>query len=149
MVKQIIIIVLGIIFANKINCKCEIIDDLREMNTYGIMSGVNKDLAKKIFGYYLDSSEYKSFGYYKGKSFEGGESVESFDSRVRNASNFLVKQDENIIAVVTHGGVFRSVYKNVLGKPEQILEIDDIATIEINYKNGVFSIENMNGIRTN
>ena len=43
MVKQIIIIVLGIIFANKIIYKCEIIDDLREMNTYGVMSGVNKD----------------------------------------------------------------------------------------------------------
>jgi len=136
------------IFANKIQCEIEVVKDLREMNTYGVMSGVNKDLAKKIFSLLLESDEYKSFGYYKGKSFEGGETVEFFDDRVKNAFKYLTKQDQNIIAVVTHGGVFRSVYKNILNKPEKILEIEDVATIEINYENGIFSIESMSGITT-
>ena len=136
------------IFANKIQCEIEVIKDLREINTYGVMSGVNKDLAKKIFSLLLESDESKSFGYYKGKSFEGGENVNFFDSRVKNAFDYLTKQEQNIIAIVTHGGVFRSVYKNILNKPEKILEIEDVATIEINYENGIFSIESMSGITT-
>ena len=96
----------------------------------------------------LESDEYKSFGYYTGKSFEGGESVESFDDRVKNAFAYLINQDNSIIAIVTHGGVFRSVYKNILNRSEKILEIEDAATIEINYENGIFSIENMTGIIT-
>ena len=136
------------IFADKINVDVEIVKDLREMNTYGVMSGVNKDLAKNIFSLLLESDEYKSFGYYKGKSFEGGESVEFFDDRVKAAFNYIASQDNNIVAVVTHGGVFRSVYKNILNKPEKILDIEDAAIIEINYENGVFEIASMQGIIT-
>lgn len=136
------------IFANKINVDVEIVKDLREMNTYGVMSGVNKDLAKNIFSLLLESDEYKSFGYYKGKPFEGGESVEFFDDRVKAAFNYILSQDNNIVAVVTHGGVFRSVYKNILNKPEKILDIEDAAIIEINYENGVFEIASMQGIIT-
>ncbi len=138
----------GDIFANRIHCDIEVVKDLREMNTYGVMSGVNKDLAKKIFSLLLESDEYKSFGYYAGKSFEGGESIQSFDDRVKSAFDYLTNQDNSVIAVVTHGGVFRSVYKNILNKSEKILEIEDVATIEINYENGFFSIENMTGIIT-
>ena len=136
------------IFADKINVDVEIVKDLREMNTYGVMSGVNKDLAKNIFSLLLESDEYKSFGYYKGKPFEGGESVEFFDDRVKAAFNYIASQDNNIVAVVTHGGVFRSVYKNILNKPEKILDIEDAAIIEINYENGVFEIASMQGIIT-
>lgn len=136
------------IFADKINVDVEIVKDLREMNTYGVMSGVNKDLAKNIFSLLLESDEYKSFGYYKGKPFEGGESVEFFDDRVKAAFNYIVSQDNNIVAVVTHGGVFRSVYKNILNKPEKILDIEDAAIIEINYEKGVFEIASMQGIIT-
>ena len=136
------------IFADKINVDVEIVKDLREMNTYGVMSGVNKDLAKNIFSLLLESDEYKSFGYYKGKPFEGGESVEFFDDRIKAAFNYIVSQDNNIVAVVTHGGVFRSVYKNILNKPEKILDIEDAAIIEINYENGVFEIASMQGIIT-
>ena len=134
------------IFSKKINCEVEIVNDLREMNTYGVMSGVNKDLAKSIFSLILESDEYKSFGYYNGKSFLGGESVEDFDNRIKNAFDYIVNQNKNVIAIVTHGGVFRSVYKKILKKKEKIKELDDVATIEIKYENGSFSIEKMSGL---
>lgn len=136
------------IFSDKLNCELEIVNDLREMNTYGVMSGINKDLAKEIFSLLLNSEDYKSFGYYKGKSFEGGEAVEYFDSRIKDAFDYLINQDYNTIALVTHGGVFRSVYKNLLNKNEKILEIDDVATIEIEYDNNTFNIISINGIET-
>lgn len=136
------------IFNEKLNCGIEIIDDLREMNTYGVMSGVNKSLAKEIFSLLLNSEEYQEFGYYKGKSFEGGESVETFDKRVQNAFSIITNSFFNTVAVVTHGGVFRSVYKTILEKKEKILDIEDVATIEIEYKEGKYSITSMSGIKT-
>lgn len=134
------------IFNEKLNCGIEIIDDLREMNTYGVMSGINKYLAKDIFSLLLNSEEYKEFGYYKGKSFEGGESVENFDNRVKNAFSIITNNSYNIVAIVTHGGVFRSVYKNILNQNKKILRIEDVATIEIEYNNGEYCLVSMNGI---
>ena len=136
------------IFAGIIGCDIEIINDLREINTYGVMCGVNKDLAKTIFELLLASDEYKSYGYYKRKSFYGGEDVDSFDERVKNAFDYITKQNPDSVAIVSHGGVFRSVYRNILNRPEKILEIDDCAVIEIEYDNGVFNITGMNGITT-
>lgn len=134
------------IFNEKINCGVDIIDDLREMNTYGVMSGINKSLAKEIFSLLLNNEKYKEFGYYKGKAFEGGEKVEDFDSRVQKAFSIITNSSYNTVAIVTHGGVFRSVYKNILNRKEKILEIDDVATIELEYNNGEYSIISMNGI---
>ena len=134
------------IFRDRINCDVEVIEDLREMNTYGIMSGVNKDLAKKIFSFYLDKDEYKSFGYYKGKSFEGGDSVKFFDNRVKDSFKYIVRQGHDAVAIVTHGGVFRSIYKNILGFKEKILEIEDAAIIEIDYIDGNYNVNRLTGI---
>jgi Fructose-2,6-bisphosphatase len=136
------------IFSDKINCELEIVNDLREINTYGVMAGTNKDLAKEIFSLLLEREEYKSFGYYTGKSFEGGEDVTKFDSRVKGAIEYLANQDYETVALVTHGGVFRSIYKNILNKSEKILEIEDVGTIEVDYIDGEFSIVSMSGIET-
>lgn len=137
------------IFSDKINCDLEIVDDLREINTYGVMSGINKDTAKDLFSLLLNSEKYQSFGYYAGKSFEGGEAVESFDNRIKNAFDYIANQNNKIVGIVTHGGVIRSIYKNILHKPEKILEIDDVATIEIDYTDEVCTIASMKGIKTN
>lgn len=134
------------IFSNKIRCDIEIIEDLREMNTYGVMSGVNKELAKDIFSFLLNSEGYQSFGYYEGKPFEGGEKVEDFDNRIKRAFDYIIKQNYQKIAIVTHGGVFRSVYKNMLHRKEKITEIDDVATIEMEYDKNGFKIVDISGI---
>ena len=59
---------------------------------------------------------------------------------VKNRNNL------NTVAIVTHGGVFRSVYKNILNKTEQLTEIDDVATIKIEYRDNQYFIISMKGI---
>ncbi len=135
------------IFKDKIECEVEIVNDLREMNTYGVMSGVNKELAKDIFSLLLNSEKYQSFGYYAGKPFEGGEQVEEFDNRIKKAFDYIIKQNYNKVAIITHGGVFRSVYKNILKRNEKIFEIEDVATIEMEYDNNAFNIIKISGIK--
>ncbi|MCL2331771.1 MAG: histidine phosphatase family protein [Proteobacteria bacterium] len=135
------------IFAEKIGVDVEIINDLREWNQYGVMCGVNKDLAKDIFGLLINSDEYKSYGYYKGKAFEGGEPVKSLDDRVKRAFDYIVGRGLDTVAIVTHSGVFRSAYKNILNQPEQIDDIADAGTMEIEYNNGVFTVAGLDGIK--
>lgn len=126
--------------------KIERVAPLREINTYGVMSGVNKELAKELFSCYLNSPEYKNIGYYNQKSFYGGEDVSDFDLRVMSAWKYISEQPEDIVAVVTHGGVFRSTFKNVLNKDRIITHIDDVACVEIEYTNNKFIVKNTTGV---
>ena len=51
----------------KVNIK--VVEDIRELNSYGVLSGVNRKLAKDIFSYIFEKEEYKNTGYYFGKTF--------------------------------------------------------------------------------
>lgn len=124
----------------------EKVANFREINTYGVMCGVNKELAKELFAFFLADSQYQNIGYYKNKSFYGGEPVAEFDERVKNAWEYISKQKLNCLAVVTHGGVFRSTFKNVLNEPRKIVDIEDVACVELEYSDGKFTIRNINGV---
>jgi len=135
------------IFGDKIGVDIEIVNDLREHNVHGVMAGVNKDLAKEIFSFWLGQEQYKGYGYSAGKSFYGGEDVKEFDARVKKSFKYVAKQNFETVAVVAHGGVFRSTYKNILGKTEKLVEIEDAAMIEINYVNGKFNLARTKGVK--
>ncbi len=133
------------------NMKVEIkvVDDIRELNSHGIRSGVNKEIAKNIFSYVFQKEEYKDTGYYLGKTFLGGEDIEEFDKRVKEAINFIIRDSQGLdsIAIVTHGGVHRSIFKNILNINKKIEEIDDVATTILEYNNGKFEIIETKGIK--
>lgn len=139
----------ALILANE-NVVVEKVFDLREINTYGVMSGVEKNLAKELFKTFLELDEYKKIGYYHGKSFYGGEPTREFDVRVQNAIEKIVSNStENVIGVVTHGGVFRSIFKNILNVQGKILNIEDVAYAEVIYDDGKFELVSKNGITLN
>lgn len=137
------------ILNKNINVELKIVDDIRELNSHGIRSGVNKELAKDIFSYVFQKEEYKNTGYYLGKTFLGGEDIEEFDKRVKEAINFIIRDSEglNSIAIVTHGGVHRSIFKNILNINKKIEGIDDVATTILEYNNGKFKIIETRGIK--
>lgn len=137
------------ILNENINVELKIVDDIRELNSYGIMSGVNKELAKNIFSYVFQQEEYKNTGYYFGKTFLGGENIEDFDKRVKEAINFIIKDSEslNAIAIVTHGNVHKSIFKNILNVDRKIEHIDDVATTILEYDNDKFEIIETIGIK--
>lgn len=137
------------ILNENIKVEVKIVDGIRELNSHGIRSGVNKELAKDIFSYVFQKEEYKNTGYYFGKTFLGGEDIEEFDNRVKEAINFIIKDSEglNAIAIVTHGGVHRSIFKNILNINKKVEEIDDVATTILDYDNGKFKIVETRGIK--
>ncbi len=136
------------IIKEKCGCSLEIVDDIREINTYGILSGVNKELAKEIFAYYLAKEEYKDFGYYKRKAFYGGEEPIDFDNRVHNGMEYILDDSSGMkeIAIVTHGGTYRSLFWNILNVREKIRGLEHLAYTVIDYTNSGFAIEEMKGI---
>ncbi len=136
------------ILNEKINVELEVVDDIRELNQYGILSGVNKKRAKEIFSYVFQKEEYKNFGYYFGKPFLGGEDIKEFDTRVKNAIKFIIERSKglNCIAIVIHGGVYRSIFKNILNVDKRLEGIEDLATTNLDYKDGKFSIIDTIGI---
>lgn len=136
------------ILNESINVELEVVDGIREFNQYGVMSGVNKDLAKDIFSHLLNMEQYKDFGYYNKKTFYGGEEIIDFDTRVKDAINEIINNSKeyNTIAIITHGGVYRSIFKNILNIDKKIVGIEDLATTTINYIDGKFIIENVDGV---
>ncbi len=136
------------ILNRKLNVDVEVIDNIRECNSYGILSGVNKEKAKKIFSYVFDMPKYKNTGYYLGTSFFGGEDINEFDKRVKEGITEIISKSKelNTIAIVTHGGVYRSIYKNILKVDKKLDKMDDLATTELKYNNGKFEIINKQGI---
>jgi len=78
-----------------------------------------------------------------------GEDIEEFDKRVKEAIDFIIKDSEglNSIAIVTHGGVHRSIFKNILNINKKIEGIDDVATTILEYNKGKFKIIETRGIK--
>ena len=138
------------ILNKKLNAQLKVIDDIRELNSYGILSGVNKSRAKDIFSYVFKQEKYKNTGYYLGTTFLGGEDVSEFDSRVQNGIDLIIedskKLDLDCIAIITHGGVYRSIYKNMLNVNEKLEGMEDLATTVLEYANGKFNICDTKGI---
>lgn len=132
-----------------IKVELKVIEDIRELNSYGILSGVNKELAKNIFSYVFQKEEYRNTGYYFGKTFLGGEDIDEFDNRVKGAIESIIKDSEGLhtIAIVTHGNVHKSIFRNILNIDREIEEIDDVATTVLDYDNGKFKLIETKGIK--
>ena len=137
----------GRIIGSMLGCKIETVDDLRERNSYGVLSGVNKDKVKEIFPNVLSKISGKPGGYYSEDIVTGAEPLEDFDNRVKSAINdiFYNAAASSIICIVTHGNVIRSIYKNILGVDGKV-ELGHLAITEIEWENSHALICSSNGV---
>lgn len=131
------------------HCGIQIAPELYERNSYGVMSGTNIDECKNIFAYLLQNIKGKVGNYYSDELVLGAEPVAEFDLRVKNALiavvDDAVAKGYETIAIVTHGNVTRSIYKNVLGVKGKV-DLDLLAITRINVDNHIFTIESSSGI---
>ena len=81
-------------------------------------------------------------------SFLGGENINEFDKRVKEGITEIISKSKelNTITIVTHGGVYRSIYKNILKVDKKLDQMDDLVTTELKYNDGKFEIINKKGI---
>lgn len=133
------------------NQQCDIITapKLYERNSYGVMSGTNKTECKKIYAYLLKDIQGKVGDYYSDSVVMGAEPVSEFDKRIQEGINWVLNDAEikgfNTIAIVTHGNVTRSIYKNILGVSGKV-DLDLLALTYIDYVDQKLTLTNYEGI---
>ena len=99
----------------------ETISDLRERNTYGVLSGHTKDRARELFGYLIDSLPFKpgEWPY----CVPGGEEYEPFVKRGRAGFEEVVSRavggNHENVAMVTHGKFTMGLFTGVLSLGEE------------------------------
>lgn len=94
-----------------------VVEDLRERNSYGVLSGIPKSKASELFPLILQPGEIRS-GHSK-EPLLGSEGFDSFVSRVSAAFTAISKEafvdDHDCIAIVTHGTWLRILVGEHLG----------------------------------
>ena len=130
-------------------CGITVIESLKERNSYGVLSGCNKDESKDLYGYLLVDLKDKPGDYYSDELVLGAEAKTEFDARIKEALLSIAKNAEengyNSVAVVTHGNVTRSIYKNLLNFEKKI-DLDLLAKTIIEYSAGKFILISNEGV---
>lgn len=90
--------------------------DLRERNTYGLLSGLTPDEAEKLFGYLV--AETQKVAGVGNACAPGGEEYPEFIARVKRAFDYVVQDAREAgyerIAIVTHGKFTLGLFRDVL-----------------------------------
>lgn len=122
----------------RIGLHVEIIDDIRERNHYGILTGMVKAEAKEK---YPEEVERVKDVY---NMAQGGEDYTHFKERITKAWELLTKSDDNVIGIVTHGGPIRLIFREILKAGE--IKIGDCAYAILNVNGSNIEIEYLNKI---
>jgi len=107
--------------------------DLRERNSYGVLSGVPKARAKELFGYILDDLKEKP-GYSR-EPLLGAEDFDRFIERVRHAFQAVIDASEGAgyesVIIVTHGKFTQALCEFVFRLGDSVdLDLSDVLSVE-------------------
>jgi len=95
------------IISREINVDVRVLQYLKERNTYGLLCGINKDVAKKKFPDLV--ADYES-----GKYVLGSERDEDFNARIPMIFEYIHKSGFSRVCCVTHGKMMTAIIKNIL-----------------------------------
>ncbi len=124
---------------SKLNVPIETIGDFRERNHYGILTGMVKSEAKEKY------PELVALLNDTKNTIDGGEDYEVFKKRVDVAWSNILNQNYDTIAIITHGGPIRHIFRDILKQGE--IKIDDCAYSIIEVKKGSNpTVISLNGI---
>lgn len=121
-----------------LHLKTETVEDFRERNHYGILTGMIKSEAKAKY-----PDEVEKIKDYRQNAI-GGESYEPFKSRVFSAWNSVVNSGLETVAVISHGGPIRVIFRELLKFGE--INIADCAYAIIDVTNGKTEVVSLVGI---
>ncbi len=107
------------IIAARLGLVAETLNDFRERNGYGILTGMTKEEA---LSKHPDQVELLKDVH---NAVSGAEEYAPFQQRITEALKSLSRQDADTVAVVTHGGPIRLVFRDILKVGE--IEVDDCA----------------------
>ncbi len=114
------------------------IDDFRERNSYGILTGMTKAEAKDKHPEQIEILKDVH------AAAEGAEEYQPFQERITSALRNIADSNDSAVAVITHGGPTRLIFRDILKKGE--IDVGDCAFFELEVIDGEFTLGGMNGI---
>lgn len=126
------------VIATKLGLAANTIEDFRERNGYGILTGMTKDEALQN---HPDQVEILKDVH---AAVEGAEEYGPFQQRITNALDTISHEQGDKIAVVTHGGPIRLIFRDVLKLGE--IDVDDCAFAVLEANDGNYTLLDKSGI---
>ncbi len=121
-----------------LGCEYKILEDLKERNKNGVLTGLTKEDAKKKYPDLVEKvKDYKN-------QIKGAEAFTDFVKRVNKVWREILRSKYSTIAVVTHGGIIVTIIKDILGFG--FAEAGDCGYVILNYDQEKFEIDKMEGI---
>lgn len=112
---------------------------LKERNWYGELTGMNKDLAKEKF------PEVVALLSDRKNTLPGGESYDDFVKRISESlREICVDEEYERVAVVSHGGAMRILFREILKKGE--IDFGNCAFAELSWDGNTLSVVDTDGI---
>lgn len=130
------------ILKSKLNCEIKIIEDLRERNKNGILTGMTKEEAKVRYPKLVEElKDYRS-------QIEGAESQDDFAERIKKTfAEATNNQNYSTIGIVTHGGPIWTIFTDVLNN-NGLVHIGDCAYVVLDKNDQDLKIEKLDGIES-
>ncbi|MFA4880147.1 MAG: histidine phosphatase family protein [Candidatus Doudnabacteria bacterium] len=127
------------ILKNTLDTPIKTIQDLRERNNYGFLTGINKGEAIQKHPKEIELlKDYRN-------AIKDAETYAHFKKRVMRTWRKITTMDHNTIAIITHGGPIRCILREII-KVGELTHLGDCAILELEKQGGKFSlvkIENM------
>lgn len=122
-----------------VKCPLRQVEDIRERNGYGILTGLTKIEAKERYPEEIEKLE--KHGFYHDVT--NSESYDDFKERVlRVFKSILDDNNPKNIAIVSHGGIIRCFVKEYL-RIGELVKLGDCAILELEYNSGKLEVINM------
>ena len=120
----------------KLNCQVTVVDDLNEQNIYDAYKNLGKNQPEE---------EYRKLGELlvnRKNAVKGAETYEHFKDRIIRCFSNITSDKFETIAIITHGGPIRSIFREIL-KLGEFKKIGNGAIIELEKKGSNISVSEM------
>lgn len=126
------------VIAERLGLTAKTLEDFRERNGYGILTGMTKEEASQN---HPDQVEILKDVH---ATVEGAEEYKPFQQRITNALDTISQEQADKIAVVTHGGPIRLIFRDILKLGE--IDVDDCAFAVLETSVGNYTLLDKSGI---
>jgi len=109
-----------------LNVPVEVVEDLKERNNYGVLSGLTKPEAQEKHPIDFEKISKDKTDH----DVTASESYEQIKERAINVFNKILLKDHKIIAIISHGGIISTYVREVLAKGKNI-KLGDCSILEI------------------
>ena len=125
------------ILSDGLNLSVETMEYFKERNTYGVLSGMEKNQAREKYPDQVDLLD-------QGEYVDGSERRDDIVSRVRKALQMLERSGHQMVIVVTHGVLLKSLAEDIMGR--KLIKKDDGGFLLVDLDGGALRVISTNGI---